>query len=132
MITVEDSYEKTGGEFLVVENEQGCLVGSAAFYPVGHRGEDVVEIRKMYLEKGCRGVGLGRFLLECLEGRVWRRGFKVVLMETVGVLEEACALYESCGYVRGWPKRYGRGDTERCDRLYSKILVEEKSKEVVK
>src|SRR5512136_1027502 len=47
VLEVEKFYQATGGEFWVIE-QQGLLVGTGAYYPVS-RGENAVEIRKMYL-----------------------------------------------------------------------------------
>ena len=59
VIQVETHYQ--GGEFWVVE-QAGQLVGTAAYLPI-ERGEQAVEIRKMYLLPAARGQGLGGFLL---------------------------------------------------------------------
>jgi hypothetical protein len=52
VLEVEASYNAVGGEFWVIE-QQGQLVGTAAYYPV-ERGEKAVEIRKMYLSPAAR------------------------------------------------------------------------------
>ncbi|HLO47929.1 MAG TPA: GNAT family N-acetyltransferase, partial [Kamptonema sp.] len=70
---VEIFYHVVGGEFWVVE-KQGCLVGTAAYYPI-KRGNNAVEIRKMYLLPEVRGQGLGKFLLKELESAIAARGF---------------------------------------------------------
>ena len=107
---VEDAYWRTGGEFWVVER-QGRLVGTAAFYPVA-RGQQAVEIRKMYLLPEGRGQGLGTFLLQTLEQVISDRGFQQIWVETASRLKEAIKLYESSGY------QITTGvETARCDRI---------------
>ncbi len=112
---VEDAYWRTGGEFWVVE-WQGRLVGTAAFYPVS-RGQQAVEIRKMYLLPESRGQGLGTFLLQTLEQVISDRGFQQIWVETASRLKEAVKLYERSGY------QITTGvETARCDRIYTKFI----------
>jgi putative acetyltransferase len=112
---VEAHYLKSGGEFWVVE-QQGQIVGTAGYYPI-ERGEQAVEIRKMYLLPAVRGQGLGRFLLTELERAITERGFKQIWIETASVLKEAVVLYESSGYQPATGV-----ETARCDRVYVKHL----------
>lgn len=115
VVEVEKFYQATGGEFWVVE-QQGQLVGTAAYYPVS-RGKNAVEIRKMYLLRGVRGRGLGRFLLGQLERAIAHRGFQTIWVETASVLVEATKLYERSGYQAATGV-----ETARCDRIYVKDL----------
>ncbi len=115
VLQIEEAYWQTGGEFWVVE-QQGRLVGTAAFYPV-LRGQQAVEIRKMYLLPESRGHGLGKFLLQTLEQTIGDRGFEQIWVETASVLKEAVKLYESSGY------QISTGvETTRCDRIYTKLI----------
>ncbi|MGB5961913.1 MAG: GNAT family N-acetyltransferase [Coleofasciculaceae cyanobacterium] len=115
VLEVEASYIAVGGEFWVVE-QQGKIVGTAAYYPV-QRGEMAVEIRKMYLLPTARGKGLGRYLLQELEKAIAIRGFQTIWVETASVLKEAVKLYESSGYLAATGV-----ETDRCDRIYLKYL----------
>jgi putative acetyltransferase len=74
VIEVETFYTAVGGEFWVVE-QQGQLVGTAAYCPI-ERGNQAVEIRKMYLSPAVRGKGLGKYLLQQLENAIANRGFQ--------------------------------------------------------
>lgn len=112
---VETAYVQVGGAFWVVE-QQGQVMGTAAFYPV-NRGVGTVEIRKMYLLPQVRGKGLGRWLLQRLEQEIVAQGFREVWIETASVLQEAVKLYESSGYLPATGI-----ETERCDLIYSKVL----------
>jgi putative acetyltransferase len=116
VLTVEESYWAKGGEFWVVEQQQR-LVGTAAYYPVA-RGTNAVEIRKMYLLPEVRRQGLGRFLLQNLESAIAQQGYQQIWLETASVLFEAVRLYESSGYQPATGV-----ETQRCDRLYTKLLV---------
>lgn len=115
VLAVEGCYQAIGGEFWVVE-QQGKLVGTGAYYPL-QRGQNAVEIRKMYLLPEARGQGLGRFLLQTLEAAIAARHFKQIWIETASVLVAAVKLYESSGYQPATGV-----ETERCDRVYLKVL----------
>ena len=114
-VEVEKFYWQTGGEFWVVERS-GEIVGTGGYLPI-ERGENAVEIRKMYLLPEARGRGLGRYLLVKLEQAAAAKGFKEAWVETATVLKEAVALYERNGYG----PRSGV-ETERCDKVYCKSL----------
>jgi putative acetyltransferase len=116
VLEVEASYIAVGGEFWVVE-QQGQIVGTAAYYPV-ERGEKAVEIRKMYLLPAARGKGLGKYLLQELEKAIINRGFQAIWIETASVLKEAVKLYESSSYQAATGV-----ETARCDRIYVKSLL---------
>jgi putative acetyltransferase len=115
VLEVETAYLQTGGEFWVVEQE-GIIVGTAAYYPIP-RGNQAVEIRKMYLLPAFRGKGLGRYLLQQLEVAIATREFQEIWLETASVLQEAIKLYEKSGYQPATGV-----ETARCDRVYVKKL----------
>ena len=92
VLKVEEFYQKIGGEFWVVEQQQKIL-GTAAYYPI-QRGNNAVEIRKMYLLPEVRGQGLGKFLLKELENSIKECNFTEIWVETATVLQQAVKLYE--------------------------------------
>ena len=113
VVQIDKHYQE--GEFWVVE-QAGTVVGTAAYYPIA-RGEQAVEIRKMYLLPVARGQGLGRFLLGQLESAIAARGFKEIWLETATVLKKAVRMYESSGYLQ-----VTGVETTRCDKVYKKRL----------
>ena len=121
VLEIENAYWNKGGEFWVVEQENK-IVGTAAYYPI-KRGQQAVEIRKMYLLPFVRGMGLGIYLLEQLEIRIATKGFQEIWIETASILQEATKLYEKNGY------QLTTGvETKRCDRIYVKILSKDKQR----
>ena len=116
-VEVEKYYLETGGEFWVVEHSDQ-IVGTGGYHPI-ERGQNAVEIRKMYLLPAARGQGLGRFLLAQLEQAAANQGFLEAWVETATVLREAVRLYEKSGY-----QPMSGVETERCDRVYSKAIAD--------
>lgn len=115
VIEVESAYLEVGGEFWVVEKESQ-IVGTAAYQPIP-RGQNAVEIRKMYLLPEVRGQGLGVYLLEQLEKAIACRNYQEIWIETATILKEAVRLYELNGYQPA-----SGVETARCDLVYLKRL----------
>ncbi len=114
-VEVEKYYLEAGGEFWVIERS-GQIVGTGGYYPID-RGQQSVEVRKMYLLPEARGYGLGRFLLAKLEQAAADKGFSQAWVETATALKEAIDLYEKNGY-----EPMTGVETERCDKVYCKSL----------
>ena len=93
---LEASYIQPGGAFQVVETSEGQIVGTAGLMPLSDRR---VELRKMYLERAMRGLGLGKRLLDNMLDEARRRGFQEIYLETNAVLREAIALYRRYGFA---------------------------------
>jgi ribosomal protein S18 acetylase RimI-like enzyme len=53
----------------------------------------------MWVAESARGLGLGRRLLDHLEGMAEENGSTEIRLETNDVLAEALALYRAAGYV---------------------------------
>ena len=108
---IEHSYFERGGTFIVLEAEDGSIIGAYGLYPVD---EQTCELRKMYLHKTHRGKGLGKFLLEDALSKARQLGFERMILETASVLKEAIALYKSYGFIEYNPQHI----SNRCDQAY--------------
>jgi DNA-binding MarR family transcriptional regulator/GNAT superfamily N-acetyltransferase len=74
----------------------GC--GAVKLHP-----DSPAEIKRMWLARAVRGLGLGRRLLRTLEDCARAGGARVAHIETSAVLTEALALYRSTGWVEVAP-----------------------------
>ena len=61
---------------------------------------DTAEIKRMYVEPGARGQGVGRAVLAALEAEGRRLGVTRIMLETGERQVEALALYSRAGFVR--------------------------------
>jgi|SRR4051812_23796341 DNA-binding MarR family transcriptional regulator/GNAT superfamily N-acetyltransferase len=102
------------GAFVVVYL-RGEPVGCGA---VKHHRGGASDIKRMWIAESARGLGIGRRLLEHLEGLARKHGSTEVRLETGDVLEEAIALYRSAGYEEVEPFN----DEPFADRWFSKPL----------
>ena len=71
----------------------------AACGGVQRHDDDTGEVKRMWVAPGWRGTGLGRRMLAELERRAAELGFRRVVLDTNGTLDEALALYGSSGYA---------------------------------
>jgi DNA-binding MarR family transcriptional regulator/GNAT superfamily N-acetyltransferase len=102
------------GAFIVVFL-RGEAVGCGA---VKHHPGEVTDVKRMWLAESARGLGIGRRLLEHLEGLARAHGAREAHIETSDVLPEAIALYRSAGYVEVPPFN----DEPFADRWFVKRL----------
>jgi putative acetyltransferase len=108
---IESSYFRRGGTFVVLEVEDGSIIGTYGLYPLE---KHTCELRKMYLHKAYRGKGLGKLLLDDALTQARQLGFRRMTLETASVLKEAIALYKSYGFVEYNPEHL----SSRCDQAY--------------
>jgi putative acetyltransferase len=100
-------YFDRGGDFSVML-EGDRIIGTVALFNLGNQ---VCELRKMYLDTGYRRRGLGKKLLDYGLAKAGELGFTRVTLETASELKEAVALYESYGFTRIEPEHLA----PRCD-----------------
>lgn len=60
--------------------------------------DEHAELKRIYTEPSCRGIGLGAELLRRLEARAKIKGYKWCILETGEPLEAACHIYKKAGY----------------------------------
>ena len=78
----------------------GC---GALRFGTGFGTDGVCEIKRMWVAREARGMGLGRRLLEALEARAAEQGARVLRLETNRTLTEAINLYRSAGFTEVAP-----------------------------
>jgi molybdate transport system substrate-binding protein len=109
---LEKSYFSSGGTFEVAVAPDGSIAGCCG---VMSRGRAACELRKMYLVKGSRRLGLGGRLLQRALAFAKGRGFERIELETASVLKDAIALYAGAGFTPiDRPLQ-----AKRCDKAYA-------------
>jgi GNAT superfamily N-acetyltransferase len=83
------------GLFLIARHGQQA-VGCGG---VRRLDRDNAEIKRMWVDPGARGLGVGRALLSALERGAVELGSQAVRLDTAAALTEALALYRSAGYA---------------------------------
>ncbi len=85
-----------------------CVVARLRGRPIGCgalklHGAEPAELKRMWVDPGSRGLGVGRRLLESLEALARENGARVLHLETNSTLEEAIELYRRAGFVEVAP-----------------------------
>lgn len=89
-----DGFEPPRGTFLVMRLH-GEPVGCGGFKP---EESGAAYIKRMWISRNARGLGLGRRMLHELEVRAAALGYQTIRLETEKTLTEAKQLYRSSGY----------------------------------
>ena len=94
-----DEFTPPRGSFFIVRL-RGAAVGCGGLKALGN---DRAYLKRMWIAKSCRGLGLGKRLLDALEEKARALGYRTVCLETNSVLEEAQKLYRKSGYLEVEP-----------------------------
>ena len=94
METLPGKYVPPLGSILVAR-ENGETVGCVAVRPLG---EDICEMKRLYVKPAHRGKKLGRQLALAIIEEAKRLGYKAMRLDTVVAMKEASALYRTLGF----------------------------------
>lgn len=86
------------GSTYVLATSDGEPVAYGGLRPAPGVGDDVVELKRMWVHPGWRGAGLGGRMLRHLEAMAAERGATRIVLDTNEVLAEAIRMYERAGY----------------------------------
>jgi putative acetyltransferase len=88
---------QAGRGMFLVAREDGRAVGCGAIRLLDSTS---AEVKRMYVEPGDRGKGVGRFVLESLEAAARGMGVRSLVLETGDQQDAAIALYRGAGFSR--------------------------------
>ncbi len=95
---LSDYYCSAGRSYYVIVDDNEQLLGGigfAEFDPI----EDAVELQKLYLADSAKGSGLGYKLIDFIEAKMRKAGYKVSYLETHDNLPAAIHIYKKMGYT---------------------------------
>lgn len=98
---IPEVYEGSGGTFVVAEAD-GAIIGMGALRRVD---DTTVEVKRMRVLPEFQGKGLGTKLLNFLEDKAKKLGYKRLVLDTSIKQEAALHLYTKYGY-----REYKRGE----------------------
>lgn len=94
MLLAPEELEPPDGAFLIAYH-RGCPVGCGG---VRRLGDNVAELKRLYVDPDARGLGLGQLMMEAMEDAARRIGYTTVRLDTNRALEEAQHLFAALGY----------------------------------
>lgn len=109
LIDLDKSYGTNNGFFGVITDSNNRIIGTLALYNLGNK---IAEIKKMYLHKDYRGLGIGKQSMIYLIELAKKKRYDRLEIETASVLASAIKLYEKFGF------KYDRSKkiiSKRCD-----------------
>lgn len=89
-----DEMAPPDGAFVILYEDGEPVAGGG----LRRLGDDVAEIKRMFVEPAARGRGHGRRVLEEIEAAAAELGYRRLRLDTAQSLTTAIALYRSAGY----------------------------------
>jgi DNA-binding MarR family transcriptional regulator/GNAT superfamily N-acetyltransferase len=89
-----DEFTPPRGWFFVARLD-GRAVGCGGLRTMG---DGIGEVKRMWVDRDARGLGIGRRLLDVIEARASQSGLHTLRLETNASLTEAIAMYRARGY----------------------------------
>lgn len=103
---VESAFRAKAGEFWVAKKE-GKVVGTIASYP---KGEGVVELKKLYVQKDLRGTDVAQKLMDVFNQWTEKAGMNKIILWTDTRFERAHRFYEKHGYIKSETRHMDDGN----------------------
>lgn len=110
------------GSAFVVARIDGIPSGCGAYKPaVLDDGSSAAELKRIFVKKDKRRLGIAQRILSELEDAARKDGYKTMVLETGDRQPEAVALYIKAGYEQFPP--FGRYASQPWSRCYKKSLL---------
>jgi N-acetylglutamate synthase-like GNAT family acetyltransferase len=87
---------------LLIALNDGDVCGCAA---LARLGSAVCEMRTVYVRPDCRGLGVGKKLVEAILAKSYEFGYSTMCLDTLRFMESAQGLYRSLGFYDIEPYR---------------------------
>lgn len=99
LASLPGKYARPSGRILLaVDRIDERVLGCIALRELGDKGD--CEMKRLYTLPEARGRGVGRALAAAIIEEAKKQGYTRMLLDTLGHMQSAIKLYESCGFRR--------------------------------
>ena len=99
MASMPGKYAPPRGELLFAKDIHGQAIGCVALRPLPAHGEQVCEMKRLYVSPAGRGTGAGRALAEAMIHKAKELGYREMRLDTLPSMGAALKLYAYLGFV---------------------------------
>jgi len=96
LATLPGSYAAPSGALLLARDAAGAAVGCVGLRPLEPR---VCEMKRLYVARAARGLGLGRALLDAVLSEAARLHYREIRLDTLPTMSAAIDLYRTVGFT---------------------------------
>ena len=100
---IESHYSPPGGSIFIAYNEEGTPVGC---FGIRKLDSSICELKRTYLKKEFRGLGIGNLLLRKAIEVARELGYQKMRLDTLPTMDSAIKLYEKTGFYKIEPYRF--------------------------
>lgn len=100
---IESHYSRPNGAVCIAYNEKEQPIGC---FGIRRFENDICELKRMYLKKEARGLGIGKVILEKSLTVGKELGYKRMRLDTLPTMNAAIGLYEKIGFYEIEPYRF--------------------------
>lgn len=100
---IDSHYSKPKGAVFIVYNEKELPIGC---FGIRSFESDICELKRMYLKKEARGLGIGKLLLEKAIKVAKELGYKRMRLDTLPTMHSAIGLCKKLGFYEIVPYRF--------------------------
>ena len=101
--TIDQQYRRPKGALILAKYGEKELVGCVSIRGIE---QDIAELKRMYLRKDFRGLGLGQIFIDKALATAKELGYNKIRLDTLPAMEEAQSLYLKNGFYEITPYRY--------------------------
>jgi GNAT superfamily N-acetyltransferase len=115
---IDESYLQNGGKVWVAEVDK-VIVGFGGFRLID---ANTAEIKRVRIDSGHRGKGLGKAIIEHIESYCRATEIKTIKVDTDNRFAAAISMYTNMGYVLRHSESFSKNKIIYTDNYYEKLL----------
>ena len=103
---INDEYKSKGGNFWIALDKDNKVIGTIGAKVLEN---NIIEVKRVYVKKECRGMGLSQKLYDILETFAIENGFEGLFLGTYDKLERAIGFYYKNNFLDDYTREKEEG-----------------------